>query len=95
MRNNNKPSPAPNELAALGENIYFNKQNELEKSSLGQFAVIDIDSKEIFIDSDKLTAIQKAQSKYPNKLFYIVQIGNLKQSSNSELNEVKKYGWSF
>lgn len=90
----NKPQ-SPEELLALGEQIYFSKKDELEKNNYGQFAVIEVENKEIFTDSDKLAAIQKAQKKYPNKLFYIVQIGNLKQQSTPEIDEVRKYGWAF
>lgn len=88
-------SPSPEELVSLGEQIYFSKKEKLEKTSLGKFAVIEVDSKDIIINSDKLAAIEEARAKYPNKLFYIVQIGNLKQQSTSELNEIKKYGWTF
>ncbi len=99
--NNQKPSPSPapslspEELVSEGEQVYFEKKDELETDNLGQFAVIEVESKEIFVDKDKLTAIQKAQQKYPNSLFYIVEIGNLKRQSNSEINEIRKYGWSF
>jgi len=89
------PSPAPEELASKGEKIYFGRKDELEKTKLGQYAVIEVDSGEIFTDIDKLIAIQEAKKKYPDKLFYIVQIGNLKQSLKSEIGEVKRYGWTF
>lgn len=86
---------SPEQLATLGEEIYFAQKDELEKTNLGQFAVIEVESKEIFVDPDKLVAIQRAQEKYPGKLFYIVQIGNLRQPSTSEVSEVKKYGWTI
>ncbi len=89
------PSPSPEELTSIGERIYFSKKDELEEKYFGQFVVIEVDSKDIIVNPDKLTAIQQAQAKHPNKLFYIVQIGNLKQQSASELNEVRKHGWSF
>lgn len=95
MDDNFQQTPSPEELVSLGEQVYFTKKDELEKTNFGQFAVIEVDSKEIFVDPDKLTAIQKAKTKYPDKLFYIVQIGNLRQQSTSELNEIKKYGWTF
>lgn len=85
----------PNELVIKGEKIYFGEREQLEKSNFGQFAVIDVDSGEIFIDADKYTAIQKAKSKHPEKIFYIVQIGNLSSRMAPEVNEVKKYGWTF
>lgn len=95
MDNTSKRNISPEELASLGEQIYFGKKDELERTNLGQFAVIEVESKEVFVNVDKLVAIQQAQAKYPNKLLYIVQIGNLRQRSNSELNEARKYGWSF
>ena len=91
----NQPNPSLDEIATMGEEIYFKNKEKLENEHYGEFAIIDVDSEKIFVDADKLTAIQKAQAKYPNKLFYIVQIGNLKQSSIQEINENKRYGWSF
>lgn len=84
---------SPQEIVQLGEQIYFEKKDELEKRYNGQFAIIDVDSKDIVIDSDKLKAIQKAQKKHPEKLFYIVEIGNLKQPISSPINEIRKYAW--
>lgn len=83
----------PEEILTQGEKIYFDHKEELEKDDFGKFAVIEVESKEIFKDSDKLIAIQQAQKKYPNKLFYITQIGNLKKQVGSEVNEVFQYGW--
>ena len=85
-------SPSPDELVSVGEQIYFEKKDELEKERFGEYAVIEIDSKKIFINQDKLKAIQEAEKQFPNKLFFIVQIGNLKQPM-SETRELKKYGW--
>jgi hypothetical protein len=95
MDDSSQQNIAPEQLSALGEQIYFSKKDELERTSMGQFAVIEVESKEVFVDPDKLTAIQKAQARYPNKLFYIVQIGNLRPTPSSEVNEVKKYGWAI
>ena len=85
---------SPDEILLLGEKIYFDKKESLERKNYGDFAVIDVESREIFVDPDKLSAIQKAQKKYPDKLFYIVQIGNLKRVT-PEIDEVRKYGWAF
>lgn len=83
-------SLSPQEIIKKGEDIYFQNQDRLEKENYGQYAVIDIKSKEIFVDMDKTTAIQQAKEKYPNNLFFIVQIGNLRTTSNVE--ELFKYG---
>lgn len=95
MDDSSQQNISPEQLSALGEQIYFSKKDELEKTSLGQFAVIEVQSKEIFVNSDKLSAIQQAQAKYPSKLFYIVQIGSLGSSPTSQVNEAKKYGWAI
>lgn len=84
---------SPDEILTQGEKIYFDNKTKLEKTNIGKFAAIEIDSKEIFVDRDKLVAIQKAQKKYPQKLFYIVQIGNLRKQNESNINEIRTYGW--
>ena len=90
----NTQARSPQEIIKLGEQIYFEKKDNLEREHNSEYAVIDVDSKEILINGDKLKAIQEAQAKFPNKLFYIVQIGNLQQTTSS-INEVKTYGWPF
>ena len=91
----NKMNATPEELVTLGEQIYFENKDSLEKKHFGEFAVIEVESKEIITDRDKLKAIQQAQKKYPNRLFYIVQIGKLKSQFTSEMNEVRRYGWTI
>lgn len=84
---------SPEEILKLGEQIYFDKKEELEKENYGKFVVIDVETKDCIINEDKTTAIQEAEKKYPGKLFFIAQIGNLKTQSN--IDEVKKYGLPF
>jgi len=91
----NKMNATPEELVTLGEQIYFDNKDSLEKKHFGEFAVIEVESKDIITDKDKLKAIQQAQKKYPNRLFYIVQIGKLKSQFTSEMNEVRRYGWTI
>ncbi len=86
-------SRSPEEIIKLGEQIYFEKKNELERNHNGKFVVIDVDSKELEINGDKTTAIQEAEKKHPGKLFFIAQIGNLKAQSN--VNEIRSYALPF
>lgn len=86
-------SRTPEEIIQLGERIYFEKKGELEQNNYGEFVVIDIDTKDCIINADKTIAIQEAEKKYPGKLFFIAQIGNLKTQSN--LDEVKRYALPF
>ena len=85
---------SPEEIVHLGSDIYFKKKEKLEKEHLGEFAVIEVKNKKMFIDKDKLAAIQKARKKYPDTLFYIVNIGTINHPG-SELAEMKKHGWAF
>lgn len=95
MSDINIPSPSPEELVSLGEKIYSDNREILERDHFNEYAVIEVESKNISINSDKLTAIQEAQEKNPGKLLYIVQIGRLRQQSNCEVNSMRKYGWAF
>lgn len=91
---NQAPSPSPDELVRVGEQIYFKLKDKFEQEHFGEYVVIDIDTEDYFINSDKIQAIQEAEKKYPNKLFFIAQIGNLRQPA-AEARQLKKYGWPF
>lgn len=86
-------SRSPEEIITIGEKIYFEKKNELEKNHFGKFVVIDVDTQDCIVNKDKTTAIQQAEKKHPGKLFFIAQIGNLKTQPN--INEVKHYALPF
>ena len=94
MTDINSISPSPDELVSKGERIYFEKKDVLEREHYGEYIIIEVETGEMFIDKDKLQAIQAAQKNHPGKLFYIVQIGSLKQDG-PQLNETKRYGWAF
>lgn len=86
-------SRTPEEIIQLGEQIYFEKKNDLEQNHYGEFVVIDVDTKDCIINADKTIAIQEAEKKYPDKLFFIAQIGNLKAQTN--VDEVRRYVLPF
>jgi hypothetical protein len=86
------PTSSPSYIAEKGDKIYIEKlKTELEKTNLGQYLVIEVDSEEYFINSDLLKALEVAKDKFPNKLFYIVKIGDNVQPSNNM--KIKEYGW--
>jgi hypothetical protein len=87
-------SPSLEEITKAGEKFYFDKLKEkLERESIGQYAVIDVEQKKYHVDSDRLIAIQKAQKAFGDKLFFIVQVGSLKHPSMNFMTE--KYAWNF
>ena len=87
-------SPSVEEIVRAGEKFYFDELKEkLESENMGQYAVIDVEQKQYRVDPNELVAIQKAQQDFGNKLFFIVQIGNLKYPSTNFMT--KKYAWDF
>ena len=82
------------EIIRAGEKFYFEELKEkLERESMGQYAVIDVEQKRYRVDPNELVAIQKAEKDFGNKLFYIIQVGSLKHPSTNFMTE--KYAWNF
>ena len=78
MTNINRQPLSLEDISKLGEKFYTEKLKEkLEKESLGQYVVIDVEQGKYYVDSDRLVAVDKATKEFGNKLFYIVQIGNV------------------
>lgn len=72
----------PEEITKKGEEFYLNKLKEtLEKKNLGDYVVINTETEEFFVNKDLTIALNKARAKFPDKLFFIVQIGSLQKSS--------------
>jgi hypothetical protein len=82
------------EISKLGEKFYAEELKEkLEKTHLGQYAVVDVEQKKYSVSQDRLAAIEEAKKKFGEKLFYIVQIGS---RQNPSVNySAKKYAWIF
>lgn len=95
----NTPTPqlqntSPEEVTKRGEEIYFNElKSKLESTNKGDYVVIEVVSKKYFIDKDLLNALNKAKEKYPDKLFFIVQIGTLQNTSMGYRKQ--KNAWLF
>ena len=84
----------PEDITKRGQEIYFNELlEELEKNHSGEYLVLEVESKEQFISSDLLAALNEAKEKYSNKVFYIVQIGSVHKPV---VNYGKThYAWTF
>lgn len=82
------------ELTRLGEKFYNDELKQvLEPTHWGQYVVIDVEEKKYKTNSDRLIAVQEAQRDFGNKLFYIIQIGNLQHQNVNYFS--KKYAWNF
>ena len=83
------------EILKKGEALFLSTfKKELESEHMGDYAVIDVDSKKYIIDSNKIQAIKKAQGEFGNKLFYIVQVGYLDEPTVN-FRERKNVAWIF
>ena len=66
----------PEEIAKKGEEIYQDKlKAQFEPQENGKYLVIEVVSGDCFLGESILEAIEKAKSKYPNRLFYTVRVG--------------------
>lgn len=84
---------SPEEITKKGQEIYLSElKDQLEQKKLGEYAVIDVDSKEYFVNKDLVVALDEARKTYPNKLFFIVQIGTLSPSMRTKKQQ---YAWLF
>jgi len=61
-----------------------------EKDHFEEYIVIEVNSKQYYIDSDLKKALEKAETDFPDKLFHIIKIGNL-QKLSKEIH----YDWLF
>ena len=61
---------------------------------MGEYVVIDVDTKHYFVDSDSLVALEKAKKKYPDKIFFSVIVGSL-NSTTINFRKNQSYAWTF
>jgi hypothetical protein len=70
----------PEDITERGEAIYLNElRSKLEPQHIGEYAVIDVDTKKYFLDTNLLIALKAAEDEFPKKLFYIVRVGSLQK----------------
>lgn len=84
-------------LLETGEKIYLEKYKDtLEKNSLGLYAVIDVESKECIVNADKLKAFELAQKSFgEEKLFFVVQIGELNEPNVNFKENASSLSWAL
>ena len=63
-------------IASEGDAIYEEiKENYLNEHK-GETLAINVDTKEVFLGETNAEAVEKAQNKYPETVFYVVRIGH-------------------
>lgn len=82
----------PEEITKMGEEYYFSKlQSKLEPIENGKYIVLDVESKDYVINADLMSAVNEAQRKHPNSLFYIAPIGLISRPTMSNF----QYAWQL
>ena len=61
---------------AKNSRAYYNElRPTLEAESKGKYVALDFETKKIWIGDTATDALTKAKEEFPNKLFYLLQIG--------------------
>jgi hypothetical protein len=72
-----EPILNPAMVAEKGEKIYQEKyKDQLEKTSIGKFVAIEVESEKYFLADTAEDALANAKKEYPNKFFYLIKIGS-------------------
>ncbi len=83
------------EVLERGEKFYLEElKSRLEKEHVGEYVAIDTDSKQYIIGSNKMSVIRQAQKDFGEKLFYIVQVGDLSEPT-ANFRERENVAWFF
>ena len=69
------------EVAKRGYQIYKKLRHALEREHLREYVAIELESEDYFLGNDMDEALNKAEEKYPDKEFFVVQIGELATAS--------------
>jgi hypothetical protein len=83
------------EVLEKGERLYLNSlKQQLEAAHTGDYVAIDVESGKHIVETNKIQAIKKAQESFGEKLFYIVQIGDLSEPTVN-FRERTNVAWIF
>ena len=65
------------ELARRGQEYYDRVlRADLEPEHNGEFLVLDVESGEYELDASQLAALDRAEAKRPDRVFYILRVGH-------------------
>lgn len=82
------------EIAIAGKKLYTDIREKMEKSHMGEYAVIDVETGRYQVNPNRLVAVEAAEKEFGQKLFYIIQVGANK-NPNINYSSRKDYAWNF
>lgn len=66
------------QIVAKGEKIYYKIKPDLEKKyNPDYYVTIEVKSGKYFVGKTSVEAMNKAEKKFPNKIFFLAQVGRL------------------
>jgi hypothetical protein len=81
-------------ILKLGESVYLEHKNQLEKEHFGEYIAINVENSEYIINENKLTVLELAQEKWGQKLYYVTQIGYL-ETPTQNFRQLQHVAWNF
>ena len=65
-------------IVQYGKELYYKLKPDLEKKyGLSDYISFEVQSGDYFVGKTPIQSLQKAKEKYPNKEFFLAQIGNI------------------
>ena len=80
---------------------FYNKvKPKLESEEMGKFAALDYETSQYWIGKTASEALTKAKQKYPNKIFYLIQVGspstfNIQSIRFNQMLRRDRYGFNW
>lgn len=78
---------------------FYNKiKSKLETKLMGKFVALDHETSQYWIGETASEALTKAKEKYPNKIFYLIQVGSLSTFNIQSLRfnqALRRNGYGF
>lgn len=74
--NNQEKNFSLEDFSRKSEAYYKEIKNDLETKHKGKYVALDFESKQYWIGDTATDALTRAKEKFPNKLFYLLQVGS-------------------
>lgn len=65
-------------IVEKGKELYYRLKPDLEKKyNLNDYVSFDVETGNYFVGKTSIQSLQKAKKKYPNKQFFLTQVGSI------------------
>lgn len=94
MNNQNPQQPQINleDFSKKSFEFYEQIRQKLEHEALHQYVALDYESSQYWLGDTASDALAKAKTKFPNKVFYLLQVGSLATFSIQSITSSDMFG---